>query len=179
MVPHDPLGKNGPKLVDYLSIKSVQKYHPIDATTARIQKKTDAQKYENFEMLKNMFPDNEEIISELVFNKYPNESNVSFFVDVLISSNKLEEPKISHIQNEASANWISDSNKTTFSNYSKSELKPITTDELRMLDKTEQIKKQLCEIFPSNIREIERTLSTYQYGTDIEYLIDKLIQLID
>ena len=80
---------------------------------------------------------------------------------------------------DATTTIKSDNYHTNFTNYSKSELEPKIANELRMSFETEQFRRKLSEIFPTNRYEIDQTLRSYQFNYDIEYLIDKLIQLID
>ena len=183
MIPKDPFGKNGPQ---WSVIRSKPLIEPPKQDII----------IENFEKLKIIFPNMEQKIRELVFEKHQNEKNICFFIDHILNLKEYKEDhstklpikhnnKTDALKGQAVANLTteesgSEDNEDVNRTYTKGEIDNTEVVlSVRNDEKTQSIRKNLLMLFSQNLPEIEETLKRYRYETNLHFFIDKLIQYID
>lgn len=209
MPPSDPWGRNGPSLSQVLlksftlpplppfnkikpinPIKTINPINPIKPINPVKDTKN-----ENFEKLKTIFPNMEQKIHELVFEKHVTENNLRFFIDHILdtdgkiegSSKKQSDSGLKDLKDQAEAIPISDESESNsedesvYRTYTRGDIEnaEVVPYTVRSAQETGGMREKLREIFCQNKMEIDQALQDYPSKTDLNFFIDKLVQYLD
>lgn len=178
MPPEDPWGRNAPSLSQVL-LKSftLPTNNPIKPILHIKDFKT-----ENFEKLKTIFPNMEQKIRELVFEKYVTENNLHFFIDHILDTHAipiLKDHAVAKSDESSDSDSDSDSeDESVYRTYSRGDIE-VSPYTVRSARETEDMREKLREMFCQNKIEIDQALQEYPSKTDLNFFIDKLVQYLD
>jgi hypothetical protein len=224
MPPSDPWGKNGPLLSQVLLtsftlrplpplppfniINPIKPINPVpypkdtkNTKNENFEKNIKNKNFEknikneNFEKLKTIFPNMEQKIHELVFEKHVTQNDIRFFIDHILdtdgkivdSSKKPSYSDLKDLKDQAVAISISDESdsnsedESVYRTYTRGDIEnaEVVPYTVRSAQETGVMREKLREIFCQNRMEIDQALQDYPSKTDLNFFIEKLVQFLD